>query len=296
MRTRSIDLISGALASVIILSSTLSYVAFIFSGELSGTLPYAIGFGLVSAGVMAIVFAAGSSVPFVVAGPDSKPTAVLAIMAAVVVAGMGAGHPSPQTGLVVLAALVLGTFATGAAMYSLGAFRMGQWVRFIPYPVIGGFMAASGWLLATGGLGVIAGTKLAFSQFDGNVAWQHLPQIVSGIAFAAACAFIGRTRNRLAFPFLLVAAIVLVHGFLALSGTSIDAARAAGWLLNVSGTAQLIGPVPLMRAFGTLDIGTIGQLGGEFIALVTVTVTSLLLSLVVIEVEGQAPARCRGNV
>jgi SulP family sulfate permease len=287
MRIRSIDLISGGLASVIILTSTLSYVAFIFSGQLSGTLHYAVGFGLVSAGVMAVVFALGSNVPFVVAGPDSKPTAVLAIMATVVVAGMGMGRPSPNTGLLVLAALVLGTVATGAAMYLLGAFRMGQWVRFIPYPVIGGFMAASGWLLTAGGLGVLAGTRIAFSEFSGSAAWQHLPQIASGIAFAAGYAFIGRIRNPLAFPLFLVAAVILVHAFLALSGISIDAARTAGWLLNVSGNAQLVSPIVLMRTLGALDIRTAGQLAGEFVALVTVTVTSLLLGLVVIEVESR---------
>ena len=287
LRFRSVDLLSGALTSVIILTSTLSYVAFIFSSAPSDALPYALGFGLAGAGLMAIIFGLGSGVPFAVAGPDSKPTAVLAIMAAVVVGGIGAGRPPAETGIVVLAAMVAGTIATGATMYLLGAFRMGQWVRFIPYPVIGGFMAASGWLLVTGGIGVLAGTRLTLANFDSVTAAHHFGQIAAGIAFALGYAVIARVRHPLAFPVFLVSVILLLHIALAVSGYSIAQARAAGWLLNVGGSAQLASPLRLAEALQVLDLHTIGQLGGNFVALVAVTVTSLLLSLVVVEVESR---------
>lgn len=70
MRINAKEVISGVITAVIIVSSTVGYVAFIFSGSLSGTLHFAIGFGLFSAGVMAIVFALGSGAPFAIAGPD----------------------------------------------------------------------------------------------------------------------------------------------------------------------------------------------------------------------------------
>src|SRR4029077_19916319 len=66
LRFRSVDGLSGVLPSVIILTSTLSYVAFIFSPATRDALPYAVGFGLAGAGLMAIIFGLGSGVPFAV--------------------------------------------------------------------------------------------------------------------------------------------------------------------------------------------------------------------------------------
>ena len=43
--------------------------------------------------------------------------------------------------------------------YGVGALRLGQWLRFIPYPVVGGFLAASG-ILLTGGIEVVTQTDL----------------------------------------------------------------------------------------------------------------------------------------
>ena len=39
----------------------------------------------------------------------------------------------------------------------LGTFRLGNLARFIPYPVVGGFLAGTGWLLIKGGLRVAVG-------------------------------------------------------------------------------------------------------------------------------------------
>ena len=53
LRFRPVDVLSGALTSVIVLTSTLSYVAFICSAAPAEVLPYALGFGLAGAGLMA---------------------------------------------------------------------------------------------------------------------------------------------------------------------------------------------------------------------------------------------------
>ncbi|MGB8363310.1 MAG: SulP family inorganic anion transporter [Rhizomicrobium sp.] len=281
------DLIPGVLTGVITLTSTLSYVTFIFSGAPSSAFHYAVAFGLVSAGVMAIVYALLSEIPFAIAGPDSKSTAVLAITAALIAGAIGAKTPPNQAGLIVLAVLVSGTLATGAAMYFFGLFRMGQWVRFVPYPVIAGFMGASGWFLAVGGIGVLSGTHISWTSLRVLIAGHHWPQIVCGLGFAAGYAFVARVRNPFAFPIFLAAAIGFVHALLLWWGYSIDAARAAGWLLDVGGGSQIVNPLALADTLRALDLGTIGRLAGEFIALFIVTLMTLLLGLVVLEVEGR---------
>jgi len=41
---------------------------------------------------------------------------------------------------------------------------MGRWIRFIPYPVIGGFLAGTGWLLARGSFKVMCGIPLSLDS------------------------------------------------------------------------------------------------------------------------------------
>ncbi len=44
-------------------------------------------------------------------------------------------------------ALVTSLATFGISLWMLGFFRLGRLVRYVPYPVIGGFLAGTGWLL-----------------------------------------------------------------------------------------------------------------------------------------------------
>ena len=108
---------------------------------------------------MAIVFALGSSMPFAIAGPDSKPVAVLATLAALIAADLARRGHAPDAPATVMFVLIAGTLITGVTLYLFGLFKAGRWIRFVPYPVIAGFMAASGGLLAVGGIRIVTGTR-----------------------------------------------------------------------------------------------------------------------------------------
>jgi sulfate permease, SulP family len=99
----------------------------------------------------------------------------------------------------------------------------------------------------------------------------------------------GRQRilHPLAFPALLVATVVLVHVVRLASGYSIEAAREAGWLLNVGRNSEIANPLMLLHAVQAVDLHTAALAGGEFIGLFAVTAITLLLGLVVVEVEGR---------
>ena len=79
----------------------------------------------------------------------------------------------------------MSTLFTGILLFGLGALKLGQWVRFIPYPVIAGFLAASGWLpLMTGGVEVVIQANLTLSQAyelgHGLYSATYGPQILVG--------------------------------------------------------------------------------------------------------------------
>ena len=116
------DIVAGLVTPIVIIVSTLSYVASIFTGPFAGVLPMAIGYGLISAALMAFLFALFSDVPFVIAGPDSKPAAVLAALAATMTAPLVGRAATANEGLVLILVLVAGTVATGLVLLLLGLF------------------------------------------------------------------------------------------------------------------------------------------------------------------------------
>ncbi len=123
------DIVSGLLTPILIITSTLSYAALIFSGPLKPGLAVGIGFGLVGAGLLALIFAILSGLPFAIAGPDSKPVAVLAPFAVALAAAVARrGHAADATATV-LFALIAGTIVTGIALYLLGVLKAGRWIR-----------------------------------------------------------------------------------------------------------------------------------------------------------------------
>jgi len=50
-----------------------------------------------------------------------------------------------------------GTFLSGALLYGLGACRWGSYFRFVPYSVVGGFLAATGYFLIVGAIRMATG-------------------------------------------------------------------------------------------------------------------------------------------
>lgn len=47
--------------------------------------------------------------------------------------------------------------STGVILFLLGRFKASRFIRFIPYPAVGGFLAGTGWLLVTGAYKVMTG-------------------------------------------------------------------------------------------------------------------------------------------
>jgi len=278
------DFVSGLLTPILIITSTLSYAALIFSGTLKPGLPVGIGFGLVGAGVLAILFAAFSGLPFAIAGPDSKPVAVLAPFAAAMAADLARrGHAAGAT-VTVLFALIAGTVITGIALCLLGVMKAGRWIRFVPYPVVAGFMAASGWMLASGGILLAVGANTWPDLLGQVAAGQHLMQFATMLVFAIGMVLARRIDRPLVFPTLLAAETLATHAALHAAGYSMSMARAQGWLLDLSAGAALSDP-RLLQSMRNVDLSAVLFASGGYIALIAVTAMTLLMSVVAVELE-----------
>src|ERR1700675_300117 len=180
------DIVGGAAASVLTVTFGLSYSLLIFAGPLAPYLSYGVAATFISSAILAAVIALGSSLPFAVAGPESSTAAMTRILASSLVERMTVADTTAPLLAPVLITLGLASVVTGIVLCGCGMTRMGRAIRYVPYPVVGGFLRATGWLVLLGAVRVITGHRLQSStlyQFAN-------PLTVSELAAACAMAIV----------------------------------------------------------------------------------------------------------
>ena len=286
MPAKSKEIGAGLVTAIFLITSTVSYSAAVFSGRLASFLPVGLGFGLLGAAVAAVIFAVGSQVPFAIGGPDSKTTAVLVLMSISIAASreIPAAASGDAAASVVLFVLVVAAIVNGLVLYFCGRLRVGRWIRFVPFPVVGGFMAASGWLLLLSAVRLLARVEPHWSTLRDLAAGIRPAQLLAGVLLAVAVAFTERSRRELAFPALLLGVTVLSHAVRRLAGFPLNEARAAGWFLETP-RRPVIPIVWLAAHWHRPPIAVLLTQTGGIIALVVVTAFTLLLGITSLEVE-----------
>lgn len=235
-------LTAGVVIGILEVVLASSFAALVFGeGGAAVHLHKAIGFNLFAAAAVMIVIAVRSSLPGMV-GSLQDTTAVLLVPVAVSIAaarGLELGYTEDQaaalmqTFLTVVAAIILASVLTGVFFFVLGSFRLGHLVRFVPYPVIGGFLAGTGWLLVRGGVGILVGRSLSLETLGTFARPGAVLKWVPGVLFASILLLLVRQfRHFLTIPGTLVVGVVLFYLVLWATGTGVDVAEARGWLLG----------------------------------------------------------------
>lgn len=272
-------LITGVLAIVL----NISYAALIFSDELSPYLPTGIGLALFSGVVIGFIVALFSSYPAVVAKPQDTVAAITALMAASVAAHLKAQGAAQQILPTLVAIIALSSILTGIFFLLLGRFRLGSLIRFIPYPVVGGFLAGTGWLILTGAMTVMTGRPFSIvlipSLFQPDLLSRWLP----GALFAVVLLIlVRRYKHYLITPGLLLGGLLLFYAILWLGNTSIAQASERGWLLGPFPERALWNPLALSE-LSAANWGLVAEQAASFAAILIVSAVSLLLNSTGIE-------------
>jgi SulP family sulfate permease len=252
--------------------ASASFASLIFAGPLTGFVPVGIRMALVTAVLVGFLVAVISSCRVAIAIPQDRIVPILSLLAAGVIASMP-NTSMEEKGLAVISAVVMVTLITGLFLYALGRLRLGNMVRYVPYPVIGGFLAGSGWLLMLGGLRVMIGhpVKLATlpKMFSMPEVWHWMPGLILG---GALFCILKRVKNQLLIPVLLSIAIGLFYFVLWLSGTSMFDARAQGWLPDLPQSSGF----RLVTFWSVLKTFSWGMLATNLSVLATILVTSVV--------------------
>lgn len=278
------DILGGTAASVLTVTFGLSYALLIFAGPLSPYLSYGIAATFISSAVLAAIIALGSSLPFAVAAPDSSTAAVTGILAASLVERIQAAAPSAPLLSPVLITLGLSTVLTGVVLCGLGLTRMGRAIRYVPYPVVGGFLGATGLLIVVGAIRVITGHPVHFATLLSFTNGTTLLELGSACAMALVLYLTWhRSRSLFGLPIILVGGMLTAHLAFWATGVSLDEARALGWTFQPPPQVAFMVPWHV-DGFIHYPWFAVPDLLGNLVAVMFVTASSTLFNTTGIEV------------
>ena len=203
-------------------------------------------------------------------------------MLALATAEVAASVAPDQAVASVVATVSVATLSVGALFYVLGRFRLGALIRYIPFPVIAGFLAGTGALVIKGAAGILGQGKgvEAVGEPDTLAVWG------AGILLAIVLGYASRQAHRLAIPVALLIGPVLFHAVSAAFGVGIAEAQDRGWLLGRFPSGSLWEP-STFDAIGAADWGAILSQVGTLASVLLLAAITLLLNVPAIELETQ---------
>jgi sulfate permease, SulP family len=275
LATAAAGVIIGAVETVL----AVAFAAFVFGGYLLARLADGIGLYLAAAAITLAILAIRAGRRGVVGSVQDAAVAVLAGAAGAAAtkavtlerqarASGALDYEAPDTFLTVVAATLVVTLLCGVVFLALGTFKLGNLVRFVPYPVVGGFLAGTGWLLFKGGIFVASGISLPtieqlvgepqlVSRIEQFVREQQLLRWVPAVVFGAVMLLaVRRIKRPLVLPIVLGVGLVVFALGMILTGSSLDEAKEGRWLLGPFDAVRLWQPWTL-RSLSGADWSTV---------------------------------------
>jgi SulP family sulfate permease len=146
-----------------------------------------------------------SAIPIIISSIQDSPTVLFSVAAAAISKTL-----LPDADLVATIVVMTGivTLLTGLFMFLLGFFRLGGLGRYLPYPLTGGFLAGTGWLLVQGSFGTMAGISPSLDAPP--ILMNRVSLWLPGLLFAIAL-FVGVrvSKHPLTLPIIIFGTIVL---------------------------------------------------------------------------------------
>jgi SulP family sulfate permease len=274
------QLAAGLVAGITGVIFAMTWGALLFAGPLERFLGYGLTTALVALLVGSLIGWA-SREKALIAGADSNSTSLLAAA----LAGLGTVQLAAGEMLHVALAVVFATSIVCALTFWLMSQRgLANIVRFVPFPVMAGFLASSGWLLCLGAMTILIGTPLSLGNAASLLqgAWEP---VAGGLAVALVLLLLSsRLPGSVLMPIVIALATLVVHVLLA-SPLCADACEPSRWLFPPPPEASWLPPWKLR-----LDGDALGVVAGFLPTMLVVAFVALLavvLTLASLEIELQ---------
>jgi len=207
----------------------IAMLALVFTGSLAPYLGQAAMFLIVGGLISMTVVSSMCSWKGAIWLPQDIPTAILVVTTAEIVKRVATTAPIEAVFATVIVTIGLASVVTGAFLYLLGTFQLGRFVRLLPFPVLAGFIGATGWLLLLGGINnsLVYPTASNLIEFQTLIRW--LPTVLLALLMYA----LGRRiKHALLIPMTMLVASLCFFIVTTALGVSLGTLSAEGWLFE----------------------------------------------------------------
>lgn len=214
-------------------SFVVAYASLIFSSTCPEYFVTGVALFLLAGCIVSIILASLSSYPGVIAMIQDVPVAISGLIAVSLAQVLTNANPDALFANI-FAAIAISTLLSGISFVLLGHFKLGNLVRFIPFPVMGGFLAATGWLLFKGGLQVSTGSSFQLLQLGSFFQGIDYYQLICAVTFAVGLMVLSRRfpSSMVVMPGSIVGTIIVFMIVARILGYSIGELESQGWLLG----------------------------------------------------------------
>jgi SulP family sulfate permease len=272
--------LAGILMAVINITVAVSEAVLMFSG----TTPQFLAVGIVALLMSMLIIGSGGTLFSGFGGVICSPRSALAPVFATIISSVYVTlHSEPDSQLpTVLMAIMVTSIVTGIFLLLLGRFRLGNLVRYIPYPVMAGFFAGIGFLFVKGGLEVAIGQAPSLDMINDP----HLVQLaLSAIIFAVVLyAGLNKFDHWSVFPMILAIGLAVFYGWFYQSGQTLVNAIETGWLPQIGTLPELSIPVFSAADLSLVNWAAISPQAGHILVAALLSAIILLLDVSGIEI------------
>ncbi|WP_300012302.1 SulP family inorganic anion transporter [uncultured Roseobacter sp.] len=222
---------AGLICGLLTAMFAISAAALLFSSVLSTHITLAIGICLFGTIVLSLVIALFSSCPGMLSVTQEVTVVTLAVIAASIHGTMFAAHSEADILATIIVMIGLATALTGAALFAMGTFRLGRLIRYIPYPVLAGFLAGMGWLIVSGAMAVVLGAPVTRQTLPIMLETVSLIKWGPAVIFALGVDLVARrSGNPLVLPLAIATFLLLFHVSAWQLDLSLAELQRQGWL------------------------------------------------------------------
>lgn len=233
----------GVIAGLDNLTAALAMGALMFAGPLASGMGLGVGVVLLGGAVMALIVALRSVVPNSVALVQESTIAILAAaILSMTLQSTGDTETKIATAVAIIGASAL---TTGILFWITGKLKLGGLIRFLPYPVVAGFLAGSGWLLIDGAAVMLTQQELSLgflqSLSEPQVQWRVGPAVVFAVVMLVALRIF---TNPVTLPLVMIGGAIAFYAALEVASIPLEMARSLGHLPQVGASGGIDVPTP----------------------------------------------------
>ncbi|KAE9032990.1 hypothetical protein PR003_g9748 [Phytophthora rubi] len=280
----------GVLNTVILVPLMISFAQIIFRDpEFQPYMNDLVKLVLVSAAVHQICFTCVSSLPFAMGQVQDAGLIFLSAMSSSIIKSLhdmrGDAFSMEEVLATTLFTMAVSTAALGAALIVTGKLRLASFVQYLPMPVVGGYLAFIGFYAMEAGLSMMTTQSIKEPADWVKLAdWDALVLSVPGVIAGTAIFWVNSRWDHMAvMPCCLAAMLTTFYALLLVTGTSLEDARAAGWVAEPPPSPRTIAQIYGFYDFSKINFSHLTDQIPTWIAMYFVVAFSSSLDVAAVE-------------